>query len=73
MVDMEFEIEMDNRLTAHMALAEKKDKLWELCQRFITAYRITCSEATVEDRVYEHAPELVEQISEIVGYHEYPD
>lgn len=43
-------------------------RLWALCEKFIADRRVICPEATVEDRVYEHAPELVAQIAEIVGY-----
>jgi hypothetical protein len=31
--------------------------------------RVTCPEATVNDRVYENAPDFVYAIAEIVGYH----
>lgn len=45
-----------------------KDALWDLCLKFIKENCITCPETTVEDRVYENAPQLVEDIAEIVGY-----
>jgi len=47
--------------------------LWIACSDFIRDQQITCAEATVEDCVYENAPELVERIGKIVGYHRYPD
>jgi len=56
-----------------MEIYEKKDKLWEVCQKFITTNRVSCPEATCEDRVYENAPNLVEDIAEIVGFYKYPD
>lgn len=34
----------------------------------LKALRITCPEATVEDRVYEAAPEVMEEIADIIGY-----
>lgn len=48
-------------------------RLLRTCVEFIEKQQIICAEATVEDRVYEHAPELVEAICEIVGYHRDPD
>lgn len=40
---------------------------------FIKENKVSCAEATVEDRVYENAPDLVEELANIVGYYEYPD
>lgn len=42
--------------------------LWMVGRNFIDAQEISCAEATIEDRVYENAPELVEKIGDIVGY-----
>jgi hypothetical protein len=54
-------------------VSEKPDPLYELCRAFIEKHRISCPEATAEDRVYINAPELVESIADIVGYYSYPD
>jgi hypothetical protein len=51
----------------------KMDALWGVCEAFVQRNQIHCAEATVEDRVYENAPELVEQIANIVGFYKYPD
>lgn len=48
-------------------------RLVEVCQQFIIDNRISCPEATIEDRVYENAPDLIGTICEIIGYYEYPD
>lgn len=42
--------------------------LWSVCEKFIRDNRVTCAEASAEDRVYENAPDLVERIADIVGY-----
>ena len=47
--------------------------LWNVCQDFVQAQRVSCPEACCEDRVYEEAPNLVEDIANIVGYYEYPE
>lgn len=44
------------------------DPLYALCRAFIEKHRISCPEATAEDRVYEHAPELVAEIAQVVGF-----
>lgn len=49
------------------------DPLYALCRAFIEKHRVSCPEATCEDRVYEHAPELVEKIGKLVGFYRYPD
>lgn len=54
----------------HMADVEK---LVKLCRGFIGKHRVTCPEATANDAVYEHAPDLVHGIAEIVGYHKIPE
>lgn len=51
----------------------KKDKLWKLCKQFIEEHKISCGEATYEDRVYENAPDLVNSIGKIVGWYKYKD
>lgn len=54
-----------------MSEDEKKEALWQACKKFIEDMKISCKEATVEDRVYINAPYLVEDICDIVGYYEY--
>jgi hypothetical protein len=46
--------------------------LWNVCYNFIKTQRIH-TEAVCEDRVYENAPNLIEDIAEIIGYFEYPE
>lgn len=48
-------------------------RLAEVVQDFITANRISCPEAVMEDRVFENAPDLIGTLAEIVGYYEYPE
>lgn len=55
------------------AMSSLKDKLWDVCVKFINDQRIYCTESTIEDRVYENAPELVADIADIVGYYEDPE
>jgi len=52
---------------------QEGEALHKLCKDFIERHRVSCAEATVEDRVYQHAPELVEGIGKIVGFYRYPD
>jgi hypothetical protein len=47
--------------------------LWRVCQNFIHDRHVSCPEACYNDRVYEYAPDLVEDIANIVGYYEYPE
>ncbi|GJD55199.1 hypothetical protein [Methylobacterium dankookense] len=54
-------------------MPDANDPLHDLCRAFIEKHRISCPEATAEDRVYEHAPELVYEIAKIVGFYRYPD
>lgn len=44
-----------------------------IVSRFIKDQRISCAEATIEDRVYENAPTLIEELANVVGYYEYDD
>lgn len=48
-------------------------KLAAIARKFIDDHRVSCVEATANDRVYEHAPELVEQLAEVVGYYKHPE
>lgn len=50
-----------------------KDRLFSLCRKFIDDNRISCPEATAEDRVYENAPDFVEEVAKLVGFYVYPD
>lgn len=53
---------------------EKKQLLWEHCQKFIKDNRISCAETIYQcDWVIEKAYEFVEGACDIVGYHEYED
>lgn len=56
-----------------MTEGQAADPLYALCRAFIAKHQISCAEATCEDRVYEHAPELVEEIGKLVGFYRYPD
>lgn len=44
-----------------------------IARQFIDENRVSCPEATTNDRVYEHAPELVEKLAEVVGYYRDPE
>lgn len=44
-----------------------------ICREFIKANRITCEDACVTDSVYEHAPDLVHSLAQIIGYYQEPD
>ena len=48
-------------------------QLWHICSEFIQDNHVSCPEATINDRVYENAPELVEKIGNLVGYFEWED
>lgn len=52
---------------------EQAKKLLEITRKFIEDNRVSCPEATTNDKVYENAPELVEQLAEVVGYYKRPD
>lgn len=52
---------------------EKMLEVYALVSLFINEHRISCSEATAEDRVYENAPEFVESLANVVGYFKYED
>lgn len=41
----------------------------DIARKFIDDNRVSCAEATINDRVYENAPELVEQLANVVGYY----
>lgn len=45
-------------------------KLRGVCMEFVEHHRITCGEAIYQrDAIYEKAPELVESICQVIGYH----
>lgn len=51
-----------------MTEAKKKDKLWELCKKFIVDNQISCGEAVYQcDWASEHSPGLVCDILDLVG------
>lgn len=57
-----------------MTIDEQKEALWEAVVDFIDENRISCGEAIYQlDRVSENSLELIEDLCEIVGYHEYED
>lgn len=44
-----------------------------IARSFIDTHHVSCPEATANDKVYECAPELVEQLANVVGYYQYPE
>ncbi len=60
-------------LTAVDAPEANEAKLTVIAREFIEANRVSCPEATAEDRVYENAPDLVEKLADVVGYYQYPE
>lgn len=53
---------------------DKKDELWERCQKFISDQGITVPETIYQtDRIILNACELIEDICDIVGYKERED
>ena len=59
------------QLATHNGIEEFRNlaKTKAIIQNFIEANRINTGEDTVEDRVYENAPEFVESLANIVGYY----
>lgn len=53
--------------------ADQAKRLVEIARKFIDDNHVSCPEATASDKVYENAPDLVEQLAEAVGYYQYPD
>ena len=46
-------------------------KLARSCQQFISQHKISCAESVYQrDAIWESAPELVENVCEILGYHQ---
>lgn len=57
-----------------MTTDEQKEALWEAVTRFIDENQISCGEAIYQmDHVSENSLELIEELCDIVGYHEYED
>jgi hypothetical protein len=53
---------------------DRKQKLWELCERFIEEQDITSGECIYQsDRVIENAYEFIEDVCEIAGYKPFED
>ena len=48
-------------------------RLWNLVSDFIKEQTISCPEATVNDWVYENAPNLIADMCEVVGYYDWPE
>jgi hypothetical protein len=72
---------MDNHPTIHCNRFEPppspppaRDRLWALCRKFVEERGITCPEHVSQcDDVIVNAYQLIEDICEIVGYHEEED
>ena len=55
-------------------MADPKDKLWELCQKFISDNEISCAESVSQmDHVIENAYDFLADMCDIVGYHKDED
>ena len=49
---------------------ELHEKLLKVCMDFIEHHHITCAEAIYQrDVIYSDAPQLVEDICNVIGYH----
>jgi len=49
-------------------------ELWKVCQNFVAQHEIGCAESIYQsDRVMIAAPELVEEVCNVVGYKPYED
>lgn len=54
--------------------SSQKEKLWNLCSKFIKDLDISCSETIYQsDRIVENSLELIEKMCDIVGYHKYDE
>lgn len=48
---------------------EKRDKVWEICEKFMKDQEIRCVEDVHQtDRVIENAYEFIEEVCNIIGY-----
>jgi hypothetical protein len=53
---------------------EQLKELWRRCTQFVNAQEITCVETISQsDRVIEHAYSFIEDVCEVVGYHDEPE
>ena len=51
-----------------------KDKLWEICERFVREEHVRCPESIYQkDNVIENAYNLIECICSVVGYYQDSD
>lgn len=73
--DFQIQVDIDRKLDAHMALAEKKDDLWDLCQKYIDRNGVI--DESIADAVANHPDELfndnragefLQQVAQLVGY-----
>ena len=72
MSDEEIERDLDQRFHAHMILAEKKDDLWDLCQKFIDRQQVVNEEAaymTAEVGTGRQNTEFLIAVGRLVGYY----
>lgn len=44
------------------------EKLWDICEKYVIKRKIYCPEMTIEDKIYETAPDFIGEICDIVGY-----
>lgn len=73
--DFEIQAEIDRRLDAHMALAEKKDRLWDICQKYIDRCgvidkHIAQAVGNYPDELFSdgRGGEMIQDIAQVVGY-----
>lgn len=73
--DFQIQVEIDRKLDAHLALAEKKDDLWDLCQKYIDRNgvideSIARAVGTSPDLLFsdDRAGEFLQQVAQLVGY-----
>jgi len=54
--------------------AEQAAELVALCQKFVADQHINCAEAIYQqDNVIENAYDFLQEVCDLVGYHEYED
>ena len=51
----------------------KCSKIYKICKKFIDDNKISCPEMTYDDKVYVNAPDLIEDLANIIGYYENPE
>lgn len=53
---------------------EKATQIVQIVKSYIEKHEISCAESIYQrDKIWETAPELVEELANIVGYYEYPE